>query len=290
MADGVPITAGSGTTIATDDDGTAHHQYVKLEYGPDNTQTKVSATNPLPVSPTANGVEVAKAEDAPHTSGDYGYACLVVRRDSPSAGAADGDYCMMSVDANGLLRTTLGTALPAGTNNIGDVDVLTLPGVAGTAAHDAAVSGNPVRVGARARTSDLTAVANDDAVDLLASVLGKIVVLPGALLANQVQGNLQRTDNTGGDVIAAQGSGVKIAVMSITVVNQHATVDTEVTLRSATTAKIGPLMAKAAGGGFTLSGGGYPLFVTGANEAVTAICGTTGSNVRFTVSGYTTTE
>lgn len=49
MADNVAITAGSGTTIATDDDGTAHHQYVKVEFGADNTQTKVSSSNPLPV-------------------------------------------------------------------------------------------------------------------------------------------------------------------------------------------------------------------------------------------------
>lgn|SRR3990167_1703672 len=49
MADNVAITEGSGKNVATDDDGTAHHQYVKLEFGADNTQTKVSSSNPLPV-------------------------------------------------------------------------------------------------------------------------------------------------------------------------------------------------------------------------------------------------
>lgn len=41
--------ASGGATFATDDDGTAHHPYVKLEFGADNTQTKVSSSNPLPV-------------------------------------------------------------------------------------------------------------------------------------------------------------------------------------------------------------------------------------------------
>lgn len=40
-------------------------------------------------------------------------------------------------------------ALPAGTNNIGDVDVLTLPGVAGDVASGSADSGNPVKVGTK---------------------------------------------------------------------------------------------------------------------------------------------
>jgi hypothetical protein len=54
MADNVRASAGTndGATFATDDDGTAHHPYVKLEFGADNTQTKVSSANPLPVVQT----------------------------------------------------------------------------------------------------------------------------------------------------------------------------------------------------------------------------------------------
>jgi hypothetical protein len=53
MADNVEANAGSGgATFATDDDGTAHHPYVKLEFGADNTQTKVSSSDPLPVVQT----------------------------------------------------------------------------------------------------------------------------------------------------------------------------------------------------------------------------------------------
>ena len=61
MADNIELdSANGGPTVRTDDDGSAHWQYVKLAYGADNTQTIVTstATNPLPValSDTDNAV------------------------------------------------------------------------------------------------------------------------------------------------------------------------------------------------------------------------------------------
>ncbi len=55
MADNIAITAGAGTTIATDEVGSAHYQYVKPAFGVDGTATIVSTTNPLPtVDPDSN--------------------------------------------------------------------------------------------------------------------------------------------------------------------------------------------------------------------------------------------
>lgn len=48
MADNVPITAGSGTTIATDDVAGAHYQIVKLAFGPLDTATLVTTAEGLP--------------------------------------------------------------------------------------------------------------------------------------------------------------------------------------------------------------------------------------------------
>lgn len=60
MADNVVLDPGAGgATIATDDDGTAQHQYVKVEFGADNTQSKVSSSNGLPVTPDTGGFEVS---------------------------------------------------------------------------------------------------------------------------------------------------------------------------------------------------------------------------------------
>jgi hypothetical protein len=55
MADNVAITAGSGTTIATDDVGGVHYQVVKPAYGAADSATLVSTTNPLPANLYASG-------------------------------------------------------------------------------------------------------------------------------------------------------------------------------------------------------------------------------------------
>lgn len=61
MADNITLDAGSGgSVVRSDDDGSAHWQYVKMAYGADNTQNIVTSTttNPFPValSDTDNAV------------------------------------------------------------------------------------------------------------------------------------------------------------------------------------------------------------------------------------------
>lgn len=61
MADNVELDAGSGgAVIATDDDGVAQHQYVKLEAGADGTQTKIHAGGGV----EANALRVTVASDS----------------------------------------------------------------------------------------------------------------------------------------------------------------------------------------------------------------------------------
>jgi hypothetical protein len=64
MGDNVTLDPGaSGAVIKTDDDGTAHWQYVKLAFGANDTRTRVEASAPLPVNwagtnpPIGAGVE-----------------------------------------------------------------------------------------------------------------------------------------------------------------------------------------------------------------------------------------
>lgn len=86
MADNVAITAGSGTTIATDDVSGVHFQKIKLYASTDGTEAALS-----------------RAEDAAHTSGDHGIPALVVRQDTPAnLSGTDGDYELLQV-SNGKL-------------------------------------------------------------------------------------------------------------------------------------------------------------------------------------------
>ena len=60
MADNVTLNSGSGgAVIATDDDTTAHHQYVKMEWGGDGTFTKVSTgAGAVPIQDGGNTITV----------------------------------------------------------------------------------------------------------------------------------------------------------------------------------------------------------------------------------------
>lgn len=111
MADNVAITAGSGTTIATDDAGAGGHvQVVKLAISTDGSATYIpaEATNGLDVDvtrviPGTTATALGKAEDAAHTDGDTGVLVLGVRN---YAGAGtDGDYSAIAVDSVGNVRT-----------------------------------------------------------------------------------------------------------------------------------------------------------------------------------------
>jgi hypothetical protein len=50
MAGDDVVLPGTGESVATDEIGGHHHQLVKIEFGEDDTATKVSASNPLPVT------------------------------------------------------------------------------------------------------------------------------------------------------------------------------------------------------------------------------------------------
>lgn len=182
MADNVtlPLT-GSGdatATAATDDVGGVHYPYAKIvgaalgstddviggltEAAP-ATDTASSGLNgrlqrvaqrltSILAQLTVGASALLKAEDAAHSSGDAGVMALAVRRDSATAGGADGDYVTLNVDSGGRLYANVSGdlnsvaivdevnavnaivgALPAGDNNIGNVDVVTLPALpAGT--------------------------------------------------------------------------------------------------------------------------------------------------------------
>jgi hypothetical protein len=155
----------------------------------------------------------------------------------------------------------------------------------GNVAHDAVDSGNPLKVGFKARTSDPTAVANDDRVNALADKRGRQVVLVNALQENRFYGSSAAdiTNTTSTSVVAAGGAGVIYVVTAITVSNMSATVSTRVDiLDGSTVIWRGP--AASGGGGFTIT---FPDgLVCTANTALNAQCATTGSATRVSISGH----
>ena len=74
MADNVAITAGSGTTIATDDIGGVQYQRVKVTWGPDATANDTDAASgkalPVQVRSATNLIPLGEPTDAKSASTD----------------------------------------------------------------------------------------------------------------------------------------------------------------------------------------------------------------------------
>lgn len=145
---------------------------------------------------------------------------------------ADGGNSI-TVDNAGTFAVQVDAALPAGTNaigklaansgvDIGDVDVLSLPGVAGDVAHDTADSGNPVKVGGKAKNQDATApgtaVAEDDRTDFITDVYGRQFVSTHHPNLWDAADN-QATAQTNKAIKAAPGAGLSLYITDVIVSN-----------------------------------------------------------------------
>jgi hypothetical protein len=140
------------------------------------------------------------------------------------------------VAGTGTPRVTIASDNTAFTVNAAQATASSLNAeVQGDAAHDAAVSGNPVLQGGEARTSNGTAVANGDAVRSQHDVIGRQVVAPYTLYDNIVRGCGNATGTADTAVIAAAGAGIRNYVTTITVINTSST-STYVTVKDGSTA------------------------------------------------------
>jgi hypothetical protein len=133
MADNLTLNVGSGgSTLATDDVGGAHYQRTKLVWGVDGVVTDASATNPLPVTLASTGglASLQLLDDtvgtASSTSPTKGLAIVGIDGSGNSQIALMDCSGRQVVNINSAPSLTIGSALPAGSNNIGDVDVLSI--------------------------------------------------------------------------------------------------------------------------------------------------------------------
>lgn len=144
-------------------------------------------------------------------------------------------------------------ALPAGTNNIGDVDVATIPGIAGTVADDATTPGNPVMTGGFAKSPDGTDPGNvsaeNDVTRFITDLNRRQYVNTNHPNAHAYHENSSSalTDAT---VASAPGAGLQIVVTNIRCSTGAATA-WNMFFEEGSTTVIGPIYLEAvAGRGF----------------------------------------
>lgn len=279
MADGVAITAGSGTTILTDDTGAGGHaQVVKLAISTDGSGTLIpaDATNGIDVDvtrviPGTTATALGKAEDAAHADGDTGVMVLAVRNGSP--GGTDGDYSALQVGTNGGLK------------------------VSGCQLHDDVDAGGPMKIGAKAiaHGTNPTAVAAADRTDLYANRAGVLFTIgghPNVVTLKHTNITTAVTDTA----IITVSAGTKIVVTRLTVtLDSASTVFPSVLIgfgATTTPTTTGVLAAHGgvpAGGGFTIGDGSGIIGIGGDGDdlRVTTTGNATGNGLQITVSYYT---
>lgn len=227
---------------------------------------------------TAAATSIGKAEDVASADADVGAPAFAIQQSSPANTAANGDWVALQMSAGRLWVDGSGV-----TNT-----------VAGVAAHGVSISGNPVRVGMRAGTADITAVTDAQTVDMLASTTGKQIVLPYALRTNfwsyaGAAGGLVTT--SGVTIKASAGSGIRNCITSVQIVNEHATIGTEVVIRDgAAGTVVWRTWAQAAGGGISTT---LPVAICGSAATlleVAEVTATATTGVVVSVQGYVGAE
>lgn len=149
--------------------------------------------------------------------GDIGYLRMTSSRQlwTVVGGISAGDNNIGNVDIVTLpgtvetdiaaIKTAIQLLDNAVSGNEYQVDVLTLPGVAGDVANDGADSGNPIKVGGIAKNANPTSVANNDRVNAYFDLAGRLVVTesPRELV---IKGNCTLTNTTETTLVAAAAS------------------------------------------------------------------------------------
>lgn len=164
--------------------------------------------------------------------------------------------------------------------DIGDVDILSMPDAVctGKAAHDAAVSGNPVRIAGRAMLANGTAVVEDDTCDLATDNQGRAIVTPHAPRDLVTHQTTTITSSTSETTIFTAVASIFLDLTQLVITNSGATA-TIVTLKDATAGTTRAIFALAANGGIVVNLGTVPMCQATVNNNWTLTCGTSVASI-----------
>lgn len=271
MANNIPITAGSGTVIATDDVSGVHFQYVKLAFGADDTATLVTSAVGLPVSDAGGSFTV----DAPVGTPAF------VRLSDGTAAITTLPVSLASVPSHAITNAGVFAVQSA---------------AAGDVAHGATNSGNPLQAGyeAIAHGANPTAVTAGQRTKGYANRAGVPFTICGHpnIITSRTQFTAAQTDVSLVGTIAA---GTKVVLTSIMVsLDNASTVYPLIRIGfGATTTPTGTGVVAAhggipAGGGFSRGSGAGMLGVGGDGEELrcTTVGVATGNGVEIVITYF----
>jgi hypothetical protein len=238
-----------------------------------NTGVDIGDVDITSVIPLTGATNLGKARDLAIGATDTGVAVLAIRDDALSAiTPAENDWEGLRIDSVGALWVN-GSAFNQP--------------VLGTIAHDAADSGNPIKIGAKAETSPkgITPVADGDRTDLYSDSDGMQMVKVNTSGADLISERVTNTNGTSTDFtnFSAVASTYNY-VTAITVYNSSTT-DGYVDFRSSTDGAVLWTMPLPALGGSCISST-TPLFKTVAADALSYDVSGAITTVYISVSGF----
>lgn len=205
----------------------------------------------------------------------------------------------LQCDNGGKLLVNPGTVTVTATNlstNIAQIGGTTIvaggvagsQSVGGTVATNVAITANPLNLGAQAVSSENAAVTTARQVQLVADLVGKLIVLPYSNPENFVSGVITSamTGTTSTSLVAAPAAGLRNYITACTFSNAHATVGTDIIIQDGsggTTIWNVPAAA--------VYGGAHITFPTPLRQPTTATAiyvanATTGASTKAACSGY----
>lgn len=294
MADNVVANTSDagGATFATDEIASVHYPLTKVVWGALNTATLVdSGAGAIPIQDGGNSITVDGTVAATQSG-----AWNVTNAGTFAVQAAQsGTWTVQpgnTANTTAWLVTGTGGTFPVTGTLTGVTTVTTVTTVStltgGGVAHDGADSGNPLKIGGRAVSAELAAVANNDRADFVTDLTGKQIVLPYSNPENFVSGAITTamTGTTSTSLVAAPGAGLRNYITQITVSNAHATVGTDVVIQDGsggTTLYTLPAAAAYGGASITFN---VPLRQPTTNTALFCANVTTGASTKVSASGY----
>ena len=287
---GDAVADGAGVCLADHCDaalpaGTNVIGHAIIDSGSTTAVTQATATN-LNAAVVGTGTAGSPAGNILTVQGVASMTKLLV---TPDSVALPANQSVNVAQINGVTTQMGAGASGTGTQRVitaTDSTIGTLTG--GGVAHDGVDSGNPVKIGGRAISAEITAVANNDRSDFITDLVGKQIILPYANPENFVSGTITTamTGTTSTSLIAAPGAGLRNYITQITVSNSHATVGTDLIIQDGsggTTLYVIPAAAAYGGAAITFP---TPLRQPTANTALFIANVTTGSNTKASASGY----
>ena len=269
-------TAGSASADVISVQGVASMTALKVD-GSAVTQPVSASSLPLPT-----GASTAAKQPALGTAGSASSDVLTIQ------GIASMTKLLVTPDSVALpANQSVNLAQVGGTNTVNG-GVAGSQSVGGTVATNVAITANPLNLGAQAVSSENAAVTTARQVQLVADLVGKLIVLPYANPENFVSGAITTamTGTTSTSLIAAPASGLRNYITTLVVSNAHATVGTDIIIQDGsggTTLMTIPAPAVYGGAVITLP---VPLRQPTTATAIYCANVTTGASTKCSAVGY----